>query len=151
MALARRIPVPERSAARYPEAMAQREMELILMRQLASCLAVPVVISDANGDLVFFNEPAESLLGRRFDEVDALPVDERQWMFRFRDESGASLPNNQRPLVVALRQRRPMHRRVWARALDGTDQAWEVTAFPLEAAGGRLVGAVAMFWERHPG
>jgi PAS domain-containing protein len=46
--------------------MPQLEIEMILMRQLASYLAMPIFIVDPVGNLVFYNEPAESILGRRF-------------------------------------------------------------------------------------
>ena len=42
--------------------MAQKDIELILTRQLASYLATPVFIVDAIGTLVFYNEPAEVIL-----------------------------------------------------------------------------------------
>ena len=88
------------------------------------------------------------LLGRRFDEVGDLPLDERREMFAFRDEGGVALPPDQPPLVVALRERRPVHRRVWLRGFDGRDREIEVTAFPLLGGGGHLIGGVAMFWAR---
>ena len=47
-----------------------------------------------------------------------------------------------------LKERRPVHRRIWLRAFDGVDRALETTAFPLEAAEGHLVGGVVMFWEQ---
>lgn len=128
--------------------MAQRDIGLILIRQLASGMAVPMLIADENGDLLFFNEPAEVLLGKRFDEVGDLPLDERRELFAFRDEQGNALPTDQPPLVVALRERRPVHRRVWARGFDGRDREVEVTAFPLLGGGGHLIGGVAMFWAR---
>jgi PAS domain-containing protein len=122
-------------------------MELILMRQLASALAVPMLICDAEGDLVFYNEPAEVLLGRRFDEAGELPLEARQAVFAFRDADDRPLVGDP-PLVVALRERRPVHRQLRARGFDGRDHSIETTAFPLEGAGGHLVGGVAMFWER---
>ncbi|HEX2221895.1 MAG TPA: PAS domain-containing protein, partial [Candidatus Limnocylindria bacterium] len=61
--------------------MAQQPIELILMRHLASRLAVPVFIVDAAGDMVYFNEPAERVLGRRFNEVREMPFD--QWTTAF--------------------------------------------------------------------
>ena len=128
--------------------MPQRDIGLILMRQLASGLAVPLILVDAEGDLLFFNEPAEVLLGQRFDEVGDLPLDQRRRIFAFRDEQGQPLPDDQPPLVVALREQRPVHRRVWARTFDGRDRAIEGTAFPLLGPGGHLIGGVAMFWER---
>jgi PAS domain-containing protein len=128
--------------------MAQRDVGLILMRQLASGLAVPTLLADETGDLLFFNEAAEVLLGQRFDEVDELARGERTRMFHFRDEQGADLPDDQVPLAVAMRELRPVHRRVIGRGFDGVDHNVEITAFPLLGAGGHLIGAVAMFWER---
>ena len=128
--------------------MPQRDVGLILMRQLASGLAVPMLLSDENGDLLFFNEPAEVLLGQRFDDVGELRLEERQAIFAFRDEHGTPLPADQAPLVVALRERRPLNRRVWMRGFDGAEREIEVTAFPLLGGGGHLIGAVAMFWAR---
>lgn len=128
--------------------MPQRDVGLILMRQLAAGLAVPMLIADETGDLLFFNEPAERLLGQRFDEVGDMPLDVRRQLFAFRDEQGHPLPDDQPPLVVALREQRPVHRRVWARGFDGRDREVEVTAFPLLGGGGHLIGGVAMFWAR---
>ena len=45
--------------------MAQREVELILVRQLASYLTTPFLVVDTKGTLLYFNEAAEPLLGRR--------------------------------------------------------------------------------------
>src|SRR4051812_8675254 len=63
---------------RHNPRMAQRDIGLILMRQLADGLAVPVLLADENGDLLFFNEAAERLLGQRFDDVGELPLAERR-------------------------------------------------------------------------
>jgi PAS domain-containing protein len=128
--------------------MAQHDVGLILMRQLASGIAVPMFIADQNGDLLYFNEPAEVLLGRQFDDVGDLSLDQQREMFALRDEQGNPLPPDQPPLAVALRERRPVHRRVSMRSLDGRDHAIEVTAFPLLGGGGHLIGVVAMFWVR---
>jgi hypothetical protein len=135
-------------AIRDNRQMPQREVGLILIRQLASGMAVPMLIADETGDLLFFNEPAEMLLGQRFDEIGEMPLDQRRRIFSFRDEQGTPLPDDQPPLVVALRERRPVHRRVWARGFDGLDRELEVTAFPLLGGGGHLIGGVAMFWAR---
>jgi PAS domain-containing protein len=128
--------------------MPQRDVGLILMRQLASGLAVPMLLADEKGDLLFFNEAAELLLGQRFDDVGELRLEERQAIFAFRDEHGAPLAVEQTPLVVALRERRPVHRRVWMRGFDGADNEVEVTGFPLLGGGGHLIGGVVMFWAR---
>ena len=128
--------------------MTQRDVGLILMRQLASGLAVPTLIADETGELLFFNEPAEILLGQRFDETGDLMRGEFTRSFALRDDQGNPLPQDQVPLTVAMRERRAVHRRVTGRGFDGIDRNVEITAFPLLGAGGHLIGAVAMFWER---
>jgi PAS domain-containing protein len=124
-------------------------VELILIRHLASRLAVPVFVVDRAGDLVFFNEPAEAVLGRRFDEIRSMPFDD--WTTAFLPTDGGDrLAVDQLPLVVALRQGVPAHRTFAIQAGDGAKRTIEATAFPLVATGGELVGAVAMFWEVSP-
>lgn len=118
------------------------------MRQLASGLAVPTIIFDDEGEMLFYNEPAEVLLGQRFDDVGDLPLDLTQRIFLLRDEKSRPLLADQVPAAVAMRERRPVHRMVWLRSFDGTDRLLEVTAFPLLGGGGHLIGSVAMFWER---
>ena len=40
----------------------------ILAQQWGSTLALPFFLLDRDGNLVFYNEPAELVLGRRFDD-----------------------------------------------------------------------------------
>jgi PAS domain-containing protein len=126
--------------------MAQQPIELILVRHLASRLAVPVFVVNQAGDLVYFNEPAERVLGRRFDEIRAMPFDE--WTTAFLPSAeGRELAVDELPLVVALRRRIPAHARFEIVGGDGVTRAIEVTAFPLVSPPDQQVGAVAMFWE----
>ena len=128
--------------------MAQRSIELILFRQLATSLAVPVFLVDEAGDLIFLNEPAEGLLGIRFDDIDEMPFEEWRTAFRPRAPDGTVLSPDETPLVKALRERRPTHQKLQITGNDGVERTIEVTAFTLEGGRGRLIGAVAMFWEQ---
>jgi PAS domain-containing protein len=128
--------------------MAQYDVGLILMRQLASGLAVPTIIFDESGGTLFYNDPAAMLLGQRFEDIGELPLDQTARVFSLRDEKGEPVPDEQVPASVAMREQRPVHRMVWVHGLDGVDRLVEVTAFPLQGGGGHLIGAVAMFWER---
>jgi len=47
------------------------DIEMILNRQLADCLAIPVFITDTIENLVFYNEPAEGILGKRYEDTGA--------------------------------------------------------------------------------
>ena len=130
--------------------MAQQPVELILIRHLASRLAIPVFVVSDDGDLVYFNEPAERVLGRRFDEIRSMPFEE--WTTAFLpSEGGRPLDVDELPLVQALRRRIPAHSRFNIVAIDGVERTIEVTAFPVLSLGDRMVGAVAMFWESEAG
>lgn len=127
--------------------MAQHAIELILLRQLATSLAVPVFLVDERGDLVFLNEPAERLLGIRLEDLDALPFETWTTAFAPRSTEGDALGAEALPLVRALREREPAHGPLQITGADGTSRSIAITAFPLEGGRGRLIGAVAMFWE----
>lgn len=127
--------------------MAQMEIELILMRQLASCLAMPVFIVDTQGTLVFYNEHAERTLGKRYEETGPMPVSDWTTAFRPFDENEAPIPPEELPLVIALSQQRPAHRRFWIRGLDGRKRQIEVTAVPIIGQAKILIGGVSFFWE----
>ena len=127
--------------------MPQREIELILMRQLASYLSMPIFVLGTDEKLLYYNEAAEVLLGRRYDEAGEMPLEELSRTFQTTAEDGSPLPPDALPLGIALRQRRPAHVRFRYQALDAVWRTVEVTAFPLEGQGGRHLGAVAIFWE----
>jgi PAS domain-containing protein len=129
--------------------MSQKEIEVILTRQLASYLAMPIFIVDPRGTLVFYNEPAEAILGLRFDETGEMVVTEWGTVFTPIDRVGALLPPDTLPLNIALRERRPAHGDFYIRGLDLVLRHIEVTAFPLIGQANRNLGAVALFWEVH--
>lgn len=126
--------------------MPQREIELILVRQLASYLATPILVVDAAGDLLYYNEPAELLLGRPFDETGGMSFAEWSTVFRPIRSDGSPFPPDDLPLTRALREHLPAHDRFAIVGLDGADRHIEATALPLEGQGGRHLGAVAIFW-----
>lgn len=127
--------------------MSQKEIEEILTRQLASYLAMPIFIVDPQGTLIFYNEPAEMILGLRFDETGEMPLAEWATVFTPIDQAGAPLSPQDLPLTIALNGRRPAHGDFYIRGLDLVLRHIEVTAFPLIGQADRNLGAVALFWE----
>lgn len=125
----------------------QHQVEVILMKQLASYLATPIFVVDPAGNLVYFNEPAESILSLRYDEKGEMPLSEWSTIFTPTDEHGVPLPAEALPLVRALEDHDPAHGTMWIRGLDGTMRHIAVTAFPLVGQNDRDLGAVAIFWE----
>jgi PAS domain-containing protein len=129
--------------------MPQQPIEVILLRQVASYLTVPVFLVDEHGNLLYYNEPAETLLGRRFEEAGEMPVDELASIFKVTDLEAEPIPPDELPITVALQKRKPAHRRIRVHGLDGVWRTIDVTSFPVEGQSGRHLGAVAMFWEPH--
>lgn len=127
--------------------MPQQPLELILLRQLASYLAVPIWVADAEGNLIYYNEPAEGVLGRRFDEAGEISLTEVATLFEICDDDGVPMAPHDLPLGVALLEGRPTHGRVKMRGFGKPWMRLDVTAFPVEGQGGRVLGAAVLFWE----
>jgi PAS domain-containing protein len=127
--------------------MSQQEIEVILARHLAECLAMPVFIVSPSGDLIFYNEPAEMVLGLSYNETGMMPAEEWSTMFNPVDQDGNPLPPEELPLMIALTQKHPAHKWLGIQGQDGIMRKIEVTAFPLMGQADRFVGAVAFFWE----
>jgi len=127
--------------------MPQQEIEIILVRQLASCLAMPIFVVDPEGTLLFYNEPAEPILGKRFEETGEMPMSEWLTSFEPTDEGGMPLAPTEDPLAIALAEQRPAHGVLWLRGLDNVRRHIEATCFPLIGQANRYLGAVAIFWE----
>ena len=127
--------------------MSQHEIELILARHLSEHLAMPIFIVDPAGDLLFYNEPAEAILGERFDETGPMPASRWSTIFQPVDQDGKPLSPEDLPLVVAMTTHHPAHKSFWIRGLDDALRQIAVTAFPLIGQAGRYLGAVAIFWE----
>ena len=123
-----------------------KHLILILAREFAAELAVPVLVSDADGRLVYFNEAAEEVLGRSFAESGELPASEWASIFTVRDEDGEPVELNDMPAGVALFEQRPAHGTLQIVALDEVRRRIEVTAIPLLASRGEPIGVMAIFW-----
>lgn len=128
----------------------QRELEIVLTRQLASYLATPAFIVDPDGNLLFYNDAAEAILGHRFDETGEMLAREWTTMFAPTDSAGVPLSPEELPLIIALRTRLPAHREFWITGLDGARRHLVVTAMPLVGQAGRFLGALALFWAAGP-
>lgn len=127
--------------------MSAHPIEIILNRQLADCLALPAFITDTKGNLVYYNEPAETILGRRFEETGEMPVETWSTIFKQSDEKGNIIPPDELPLVRTLKYAIPHHKTFWIESLKGKREKISVTAYPIIGRASRFLGAVAIFWE----
>jgi len=123
------------------------EIEIILSRQLADSLSIPVFITDTTGNLIFYNEPAEIVLGTTFEETGEMPVAMWSTVFKPIDDEGKPLPPESLPLVKTLRDVYPYHKTFRIESMKGKSQKISVTSYPILGRTGKFLGAVAIFWE----
>lgn len=122
-------------------------IQIILTRQLAGYLSVPLFLVDPKGDLLFYNEPAEAILGRRFDETGAMPAAVWSSIFTPVDEDGRPIPPEELPLMITLTDQRPAYRRFFIQGMNGVRRHIEVASIPIAGLKGEFLGAAALFWE----
>jgi PAS domain-containing protein len=121
-----------------------RPLELILARNLVSLVSLAAVLVDIDGQIVFYNDAAAELVGRRFEDIGTMSREE--WSARYGpvDEQGAALAADELPLAVAVRDGRPAYARFRVRAERGLVQV-EAGALPLLGPAG-YHGAMVFFW-----
>ena len=122
-------------------------IEIILNRQLAECMAIPAFLTDTDVNLLFYNEPAEDILGRRYEDTGEMPVSEWGTIFKNKDDDGNPLAPDDLPLVKTLKNKLPYHKTFWIESMKGKDQKISVTSYPIISRTGKFLGAVAIFWE----
>jgi PAS domain S-box-containing protein len=124
---------------------AQKPIELILARNLMSSLSTPAFLVDEDGVLVFYNDAAAALLGKRFEEAGRMTPEEWSTAWGPFDPEGRQIPMEELPLTIALREGRASHARFRIRSMDGREHPIEASALPILALGGRR-GAMVFFW-----
>jgi PAS domain-containing protein len=126
----------------------QKNLALILARQFAQTLAMPMFVVDSEGRLVFYNEPAELLIGRTFGEMGEISA--REWTELLVPETldGKPFEFESRPTGIAFIERRPAHDRFKITGLDGRKRTISATTLPLFAREEEFLGVVAIFWEQ---
>jgi PAS domain-containing protein len=124
----------------------QKNVVLILARDMAEKLATPMFVVDAEGTLVFYNEAAETLLGKTF--ADAGEMKAEEWMAEWAPIGENGQPMKLRDLALgrALFEGHPDHHDLAIRASDGVKRTIAATAIPLQTHPDEIVGAVALFW-----
>lgn len=125
-----------------------KHLALILARELAANVATPMLIVDPDAVLVYFNEPAEFLLGEAFSSTGEMPV--AKWGTRYMPErlDGTPYELGDFPLATALVERRPAHDTFRFTGADHVVRVVTAAAYPLLVSDNAFAGAVAVFWEK---
>ena len=124
-----------------------KPIQIILARQFASSLAMPILIVDTEGTLIYFNEPAEAILGQRFEETGEIAADTWSTLFAMEDEERKAIAQEDRPTMLALSERKPFSRTVWMWCGNREWRHVNITAFPLIGETRQFLGVQMIFWE----
>ena len=124
------------------------DIEIILNRQLADCLSIPVFITDTKGNLLFYNEPAEEILGKLYEDTGEMPVETWSTIFKAKEFDGSEIVPQDLPLVKTLTEQLPFHRTFLIESLLGKLEKISLTSYPIIGRTGKFLGAVAIFWRQ---
>jgi PAS domain-containing protein len=124
---------------------AQKPLELILARNLLTSLSTPAFLVGPSGVLLFYNEAAGALVGRSFEETSEMAASEWTAAFGPFGERGESLPYDELPATIAVRENRPYHGRFHIRGADGQRREIAASTIPIVGSGGST-GAIVIFW-----
>lgn len=122
-----------------------RPLQLILARNLLSSLSTPAFLVDVEGNVLFFNDPAGAMLGRRYEETGKMLAGEWTATFGPFDDDGRPIAFKDLPLTAALRGNRPAHAGFRIRSASGIEHEIEASALPIVGDSG-FHGAMVVFW-----
>jgi PAS domain-containing protein len=123
----------------------QKPLELILARNLLSSISTPAFLVGEAGTLLFYNDAAAAMLGRRFEELGT--VSAQAWTTEFGplDGNDVPIPYDEIPATVSLRENRPYHGNFRIRGANGDCFDIAASAIPIVGPGGAS-GAIVIFW-----
>ena len=145
------IPIDQQTYLHYTIDITDRlEMERSLreseqkLDQMLQTMVDGMVTVDPTGEIVYANPAAEEILELEQDDILARTYDGREWQQV--DEEGRPYPQQDLPLAIALRERRPVREIEHGIVAPNGDVKWlSVSAAPLLDESGEVYGAIANF------
>jgi PAS domain-containing protein len=119
-------------------------LELILARNLLSSLSTPAFLVGDRGMLLFFNDAAAAMLGRRFEEKGTMAAVEWTREFGPFGEDGEPIPYEEIPATIAVRNNQPFHGEFRICTAQG-NRPVAASTIPIVGSGGSS-GAIVIFW-----
>jgi PAS domain-containing protein len=118
-------------------------VQLLLARNLIAATLTPAFVVDPDGVMIYFNEAAAQLIGRRFEESGRLTREEWNEIGPV-DESGLPIASGDLPLTIALREGIPAIGGFRIKTDQGALMDVEASATPLVGDAG-FMGAMVSF------
>ena len=108
---------------------------------------MPILLVDTQDALIYYNEPAEVILDQRFDETGEMSAEDWTRRFALADEDMKPIAKEDRPLMLAITERKPNSRTLRMRCGNREWRTVHITAFPLVGEAKQFLGAMMIFWE----
>jgi PAS domain-containing protein len=124
---------------------AQKPLELILARNLLSSISTPAFLVGQEGTLLFYNEAAGALIGRRFEETGTMTAAEWTTAFGPFGDDEQPIPYDEVPITKKLRQGLPSHGTFRIATASGHHHDIHASAIPIVGPEGSS-GAIVIFW-----
>lgn len=126
---------------------ALKSLVLIRAKHLAESVTTPMFLADREGDLVFFNEAAEVMLGKSFNDIGRMTAAEWGKTLNVRSRDGQPFPLEAMPGWLEVQAHRPALGHVLLTTFNGGDIVIALCAVPLFTSQSQFEGAMVMFWE----
>ncbi len=125
--------------------MASQDIEFILARQLGEYLSTPLALIDHDGKMIYYNESAEHILGKKFNESGE--IESREWDDRFyaNEEKNQNIKILDLPFIQVLSVRHIMQGEYWMRNFEEINQKVLIVSVPLVGLAQRELGALIYF------
>ncbi len=121
--------------------MPNQEIEFILARQLSEFLSSPIAIVDHDGRMIYYNESAEFILGKKFNESGE--IESREWDERIYDENKTNIVKMlDLPFLKVLSGRTIIEGEYWMRSFEEIEQKVRFICIPLVGMAQRELGAL---------
>ena len=121
--------------------MPNQEIEFILARQLSEFLSSPIAIVDHDGRMIYYNESAEFILGKKFNESGE--IESREWDERIYDENKTNIVQMlDLPFLKVLSGRTIIEGEYWMRSFEEIEQKVRFICIPLVGMAQRELGAL---------
>jgi PAS domain-containing protein len=119
-------------------------LELILARNLLSSLSTPAFLVGELGMLLYFNDAAAAMLGRRFEESGRMAAADWTSEFGPFGSNDKPLTYEEMPATIAVRNNKPFHGEFRICTARGHENV-AASAIPIVGTGGST-GAIVIFW-----
>ena len=125
--------------------MPQKSIEIILFRQLASYLSIPICLLNLEGNIVYCNSSAENLLGFKFSEIGEISGNHWEALFPLKDKHGEIVSIDKSPLHISIAQNRITHGLFHITNLNHQVKHFNLTIIPMIDDKSIVLGSMLFF------